>query len=39
MREALRRLLWFVALAIASLTVTAAAAFAFRELVFFILSH
>lgn len=39
MRESARRLLWFVGLALASLAVTAAAAYGFRALVFFILSY
>lgn len=37
--ETARRLLWFVGLGAASLLVCGAAAFVFRELIFFILAH
>lgn len=39
MRETKRRLLWFVGLGVASLVGWGAAAFVFREVIFFILEH
>lgn len=39
MRETPRRLLWFVGLGVASLLAWGAAAFVFREAIFFVLEH
>lgn len=39
MRQSVHRLLWFIGLCLASLTVTAAGAYGLRVLVFFILTQ